>query len=81
MHQRGITVNMVRFCDAVSTRQTTSGNSFPSGTEGLCVGNRSTEPNRPIQMEFTKAESNMNDLVSEYQQYQEATCDDEEFDD
>ena len=33
------------------------------------------------EMEFTEAESNMNDLVSEYQQYQEATCDDEEFDD
>jgi len=33
-------------------------------------------------MEFTEAESNMNDLVSEYQQYQEATADlDEEFDD
>ena len=32
-------------------------------------------------MEFTEAESNMNDLVSEYQQYQEATVDDEEFDD
>ena len=31
-------------------------------------------------MEFTEAESNMNDLVSEYQQYQEATIDDEEFD-
>ena len=32
------------------------------------------------EMEFTEAESNMNDLVSEYQQYQEATIDDEEFD-
>ena len=32
-------------------------------------------------MEFTEAESNMNDLVSEYQQYQEATADDEEFED
>ena len=33
-------------------------------------------------MEFTEAESNMNDLISEYQQYQEATVDDEgEFDD
>merc|ERR1719304_120570 len=31
--------------------------------------------------EFTEAESNMNDLVSEYQQYQEATAEDEEFDD
>ena len=27
------------------------------------------------EMEFTEAESNMNDLVSEYQQYQEATAD------
>ena len=32
------------------------------------------------EMEFTEAESNMNDLVSEYQQYQDATAD-EEFDD
>ena len=29
-------------------------------------------------MEFTEAESNMNDLVSEYQQYQDATVDAEE---
>ncbi|VDP79204.1 unnamed protein product [Schistosoma mattheei] len=29
------------------------------------------------EMEFTEAESNMNDLVSEYQQYQDATVDDE----
>ena len=28
-------------------------------------------------MEFTEAESNMNDLISEYQQYQEATAEDE----
>ena len=33
------------------------------------------------EMEFTEAESNMNDLVSEYQQYQDATADEEgEFD-
>jgi len=25
------------------------------------------------EMEFTEAESNMNDLISEYQQYQDAT--------
>lgn len=31
-------------------------------------------------MEFTEAESNMNDLVSEYQQYEEAQADDEYFD-
>ncbi len=29
------------------------------------------------EMEFTEAESNMNDLISEYQQYQEAGVDDE----
>ncbi|ERL95490.1 hypothetical protein D910_12752, partial [Dendroctonus ponderosae] len=30
------------------------------------------------EMEFTEAESNMNDLISEYQQYQDATNDEEE---
>ena len=29
------------------------------------------------EMEFTEAESNMNDLVSEYQQYQEASADED----
>merc|ERR1719206_1485569 len=34
------------------------------------------------EMGFTEAESNMNDLVSEYQQYQDATAEEEgEFDD
>ena len=34
------------------------------------------------EMEFTEAESNMNDLVSEYQQYQDATVEEDvhEFD-
>jgi tubulin beta len=31
------------------------------------------------EMEFTEAESNMNDLVSEYQQYQEASIGDDDF--
>ena len=31
------------------------------------------------EMEFTEAESNMNDLVSEYQQYQEASADDDDY--
>lgn len=31
------------------------------------------------EMEFTEAESNMNDLVSEYQQYQEATVDEDDL--
>jgi tubulin beta len=29
------------------------------------------------EMEFTEAESNMNDLVAEYQQYQDATAEEE----
>jgi len=33
------------------------------------------------EMEFTEAESNMNDLVSEYQQYEEAQAEDDYFDD
>lgn len=33
------------------------------------------------EMEFTEAESNMNDLVSEYQQYQEATAEDVDYED
>mmetsp|Transcript_15595 Transcript_15595/g.62785 ORF Transcript_15595/g.62785 Transcript_15595/m.62785 type:complete len:448 (+) Transcript_15595:192-1535(+) len=34
------------------------------------------------EMEFTEAESNMNDLIAEYQQYQDATADEEdEYDD
>ncbi|KAL0923987.1 hypothetical protein M5K25_004782 [Dendrobium thyrsiflorum] len=36
-----------------------------------CVGEGMDE------MEFTEAESNMNDLVSEYQQYQDSTADEE----
>ena len=40
-----------------------------------CIGEGMDE------MEFTEAESNMNDLVSEYQQYQDATAEEEgEFD-
>jgi hypothetical protein len=34
-----------------------------------------------METEFTEAESNMNDLVSEYQQYQDAIAEDEEFED
>ena len=30
------------------------------------------------EMEFTEAESNMNDLISEYQQYEAATVDDDD---
>ena len=33
------------------------------------------------EMEFTEAESNMHDLVSEYQQYQDADCGEEGEDD
>ena len=31
------------------------------------------------EMEFTEAESNMNDLVSEYMQYQDASAEDDEY--
>ena len=31
------------------------------------------------EMEFTEAESNMNDLVSEYQQYQDATAEEDDM--
>ena len=40
------------------------------GTDGGIVHARS---------EFTEAESNLQDLVAEYQQYQDATADDEEI--
>ena len=33
------------------------------------------------EMEFTEAESNENDLIAEYQQYQDASIDDEVCDD
>jgi tubulin beta len=33
------------------------------------------------EMEFTEAESNLNDLIAEYQQYQDAAVDDEEEED
>jgi hypothetical protein len=45
----------------------------------LCASSRSYFSS--LEMEFTEAESNMNDLVSEYQQYQDASADEEgEFD-
>jgi len=31
------------------------------------------------EMEFTEAESNLNDLISEYQQYQDATAEEEDI--
>merc|ERR1711924_544557 len=51
------------------------GNVPPQGILALVHGRGMDE------MEFTEAESNMNDLVSEYQQYQDATAEEEgEFD-
>merc|ERR1712146_521380 len=50
----------------------------------LCSAARPSFTGTPAsmdEMEFTEAESNMNDLVSEYQQYQDATAEEEgEFD-
>ena len=34
---------------------------------------------RSLQLDCSQAESNMNDLISEYQQYQEAAVDDDEY--
>ena len=34
-----------------------------------------------MKMEFTEAESSMNDLFAEYQQYKDATADEEEYED
>merc|ERR1712224_669914 len=47
----------------------------------LCSEERPSSIGTPVRvwkMEFTEAESNMNDLVSEYQQYQDAGVEDEE---
>lgn len=33
------------------------------------------------EMEFTEVENNMNDLVAEYQQYQDTTADEEQYED
>ncbi|XP_071392752.1 tubulin, beta 6 class V isoform X9 [Centroberyx affinis] len=55
--------------------QTGAGNNWAKGhyTEGAELVDSVLDV-----MEFTEAESNMNDLVSEYQQYQEATANDGE---
>ncbi|XP_050748373.1 tubulin beta-6 chain isoform X7 [Gavia stellata] len=55
--------------------QTGAGNNWAKGhyTEGAELVDSVLD-----EMEFTEAESNMNDLVSEYQQYQEATANDGE---
>ena len=42
----------------------------------MCIRDRYTGEGMD-EMEFTEAESNMNDLVAEYQQYQDATAEDE----
>lgn len=33
------------------------------------------------EMDFTEVENNMNDLVAEYQQYQDTTADEEQYED
>uniref|UniRef100_A0A9J8B6K1 Tubulin, beta 2A class IIa n=1 Tax=Cyprinus carpio carpio TaxID=630221 RepID=A0A9J8B6K1_CYPCA len=52
--------------------QSGAGNNWAKGhyTEGAELVDSGMD-----EMEFTEAESNMNDLVSEYQQYQDATAD------
>lgn len=47
---------------------------------GICMILRSLSTGEGMdEMEFTEAESNMNDLVSEYQQYQDAAVEEEEY--
>ncbi|XP_054237982.1 tubulin beta-6 chain isoform X6 [Indicator indicator] len=63
--------------------QTGAGNNWAKGhyTEGAELVDSVLDVVRKEcmdEMEFTEAESNMNDLVSEYQQYQEATANDGE---
>uniref|UniRef100_A0A8D0CP27 Tubulin/FtsZ GTPase domain-containing protein n=1 Tax=Sander lucioperca TaxID=283035 RepID=A0A8D0CP27_SANLU len=56
--------------------QSGAGNNWAKGhyTEGAELVDSGMD-----EMEFTEAESNMNDLVSEYQQYQDATAEEGEF--
>ena len=50
-------------------------------TQATTAKSRSPAGEGMDEMEFTEAESNMNDLVSEYQQYQDASTEEEaEFD-
>merc|ERR1712146_550823 len=61
--------------DLEARRRAVHGHVPPQGLPALYTGEGMDE------MEFTEAESNMNDLVSEYQQYQDATAEEEgEFD-
>jgi len=43
-----------------------------------CRDGQSADANDAQRSEFTEAESNLQDLVAEYQQYQDATADDED---
>lgn len=45
----------------------------------LCQRTRRADYYALLDSEFTEAESNLQDLVAEYQQYQDATADDEEI--
>lgn len=47
------------------------------GLRSLMTLPRCTAGEGMDEMEFTEAESNMNDLVSEYQQYQDASAEEE----
>ncbi len=54
---------------------------YHSKMDGILIAQTELLLSGMDEMEFTEAESNMNDLVSEYQQYQDATAEEEgEFD-
>ena len=70
----------LRFRDTVPLLLCTDHTHSPLSLTPPSVPDISPSPHRrprPDEMEFTEAESNMNDLVSEYQQYQDATADEE----
>ncbi|NXJ65752.1 TBB4B protein, partial [Rostratula benghalensis] len=54
-----------------------SGCDFPNWAKGHCMEGAELVDSVLDVIEFKEAESNMNDLVSEYQQYQDATADEQ----
>ena len=49
------------------------------GRDGVYWGEQVASKTLSLNPDRSQAESNMNDLISEYQQYQEATVDDDEY--
>jgi len=72
----GASQRFFSFKDGLQVTLTVGDSDFPVPDEWIFrVGDEIGEG--MDEMEFTEAESNMNDLVSEYQQYQDATAEEE----